>query len=731
MVEDRDDNDDNDEIEESNEADRLDDGVPRFEGRADRLVQVGKVYGGVNISPSPPEKSMPAPHQIGLRVRSYTNNKAQLSGLIQRITPAEQEGEPRLAIVCGGPGSGRSALVTEVAHVLSDDFPDGIFHVSLGARDDELLRVRLAEMLFAVGYSIEAIPASLEGRAGVWRTWSKGKRVLLIADHAITAAQVQALMPGPGRSSIVVIRSGTVSGLASKDAEVNMEPMSDASARVLLGKLAPKVDLEADQEAVDNLLRHCEGWVIALKAVGVLLEDMAPTKLAGKLNKSGRMLRTLSPHDGVALRPVLGAAYERLDGNDLARACYRLLGAHPHDAGVTAEAVGAILADDGVDEIDEDDAESALMALVRVGLAVESSPERWQIASPNLVGPHAAELLEEAGDGGAVRRRILAYYLSRTLACSQAWMPDRIWLKEIWDVLPEPEPDREAAKVWLRAERTNLRAMVELAYALGELDSACQMAIALWPLHDQDKHTNEMISVCNLAASAADVIAAPLAASLVRQQLAFGYRERRDFDQAAKVLRAAMQNAEDAGSELAYYSAMEACGLVLRDQDESEQALRLLKENYEFAQRSDDPRRAALAAFHYGTVSRDMEEMESLFDSAAAQLSREPYNLAKIALWRGRRMIDFGRQAEANEALAEAAERAKTGGWHHERVRACRALADLARARRDVEAERLHLTTGLEISQVRGLGAERDEIIDRLEEMPPLPQRPSRPPAAN
>lgn len=703
-------------VENRDDRGEMDGGISRFEGRIDKLVQAGQVHGNINVFHAPPERPKAPPHQIGLPVRPYANNKVQLRRATELLTPAEHDGPPRIALVCGGPGSGRSALATEVANELAPRFPDGVFVARLGVRDDELTQARLGELLSAVGYDLDPIPANLEGRVGMWRTWSKGKQLLLVLDDAITRAQVETLLPGPGRSAVAVVRSGPVGQLVEPDREVHMEPMSDESARALLSKLAPNVELGADPEAVAALLARCEGSVIALRAVGLLLEDVPPDRLAEKLGDAERALRTLSRFEDAAVAAVFDTAYDRLHSSRLAQECYRFLGAHPAGAGVTADAVGAIL------ERNADDTEFALNELVRAGLAARIEPERYELAS-SLVRPHATTLLIRAGEEENVRRRIVTYYLDRVLSCSRAWMPDRIWLGEIWgDELPEPEPDPEVARAWLRAERTNLAEAVGCAYELGELESVCKFAIALWPLHDQDKYTRDLVNVCSRAAEAADKGNMPLAASLVRQQWAFGLREQRELAKADKVLATAMQDAQEAESEPAFYSAMEARGLVFREQGRSEQAWQLLWENHEFATTSGDLRRAALAAFHFATVAREQAEAEALFDEAAVELHEEPYNLAKIALWRGRRLIDFGRREEAAEMLVVAAERARTGGWHNERVLACLALARLARVRRDIETERLHLTTALEIAHVRGFGAHSDEIMDRLEELPPLPR---------
>lgn len=692
--------------------------MSRYDGPIDKFVQVRNAHGDININCGPPDHPKPPPRQVGPPVRPYVNNRPQLSKLKELLTPGEIA-EPRIALVRGGPGSGRSALVTEVANDRMDDFPDGVFAVRFGSRDDELARLRLGELLMAVGFDSERIPDSVEGRSGWWRSWSRDKSVLLILDDVVRASQVRALRPGRGRSAVAVVDAGFgwASELGGPDREVQMEPMSDETALTLLKELTADPAMDAASEDVARLLSRCAGSVTALTAVGLLLREKSPARLARMLAKAETALRALSQHDDVAVAAVFDAAYHRLDHDALAQSCYRLLGVHPLGAGVTADAVAAILGTDSIE------AEFALDRLVRVGLAVELVPERYQIASPQLVRPHAALLLRNSGEEENVKRRIIAHYLMRAVACSRAWMPRRIWLSELWgEDLPEPERDREEACEWLRTERANLLGAVEMAYALEELDSVCRFAVALWPLHNEDKFTADMVTVCGRAAHAADELAMPLVASVVRQQLAFAHRERRDFDRAVEIAETARRNAEEAGSELAYYSAVETLGLVHRDQGDPERAWQRLKENYEFAQGSDDPRRAALAVLHFGSVARDPRQADALFDQAAAELDEEAYNSVKVALWRGRRMVDFGRLDEAAGVLADVAERAEAGSWNNEHMQACRALAELARARHDVESERAHLTRALEIAQVWGFGAHRDEVIARLEQMPPLPR---------
>ena len=55
----------------------------------------------------------------------------------------------------------------------------------------------LASLLLAAGVAAQAIPAGLDARAGLWRDFLAGKKILLVLDDAAGHEQVGRCCPAP------------------------------------------------------------------------------------------------------------------------------------------------------------------------------------------------------------------------------------------------------------------------------------------------------------------------------------------------------------------------------------------------------------------------------------------------------------------------------------------------------------------------------------------------------
>ena len=106
-------------------------------------------------------------------------------------------------------GIGKTALAVHAAHRLAARFPDGHFFLPLHAHTPGQQPVApadaLASLLLTTGVSAGSIPPGLEPRAAMWRDYLAGKRVLLLLDDAAGHEQVRPLLPGTGRSLVLVM----------------------------------------------------------------------------------------------------------------------------------------------------------------------------------------------------------------------------------------------------------------------------------------------------------------------------------------------------------------------------------------------------------------------------------------------------------------------------------------------------------------------------------------------
>jgi hypothetical protein len=120
---------------------------------------------------------------------------------------------PHLIAISGAEGAGKT---TAALHWLGrHDWPDGTLYADLAMTGDTPVTAQsvLASWLPILGIPDEHVPADIWELAALYRSLVSGKRLGVLLDGALSAAQARALIPnGP---SVVVVTSRTpLTGLA-------------------------------------------------------------------------------------------------------------------------------------------------------------------------------------------------------------------------------------------------------------------------------------------------------------------------------------------------------------------------------------------------------------------------------------------------------------------------------------------------------------------------------------
>src|SRR6185295_10920088 len=93
------------------------------------------------------------------------------------------EAPTSIAVLTGPPGIGKTALAVHWAHRIATQFPDGQLYADLRASTAARSPARvLHAFLEAFGVPASGIPASMDARAGLWRSLVADKRVLIVVD---------------------------------------------------------------------------------------------------------------------------------------------------------------------------------------------------------------------------------------------------------------------------------------------------------------------------------------------------------------------------------------------------------------------------------------------------------------------------------------------------------------------------------------------------------------------
>ena len=146
----------------------------------------------------------------------------------------------------GWPGSARPPWRCTRHTGSPGSFPDGQIFLPLHAHTPGQRPVdpadALASLLRAAGIGAQAIPAGLDARAGCWRDYLAGKKVLLVLDDATGHEQVRPLLPGTAGSLVLITSRRRLTALEDA-AVISLDTMPPDEAAQLLARLAARPDV--------------------------------------------------------------------------------------------------------------------------------------------------------------------------------------------------------------------------------------------------------------------------------------------------------------------------------------------------------------------------------------------------------------------------------------------------------------------------------------------------------
>jgi DNA-binding SARP family transcriptional activator len=241
----------------------------------------------------------------------FTGRVAAIEALARRM-PATSLA---VTVICGPPGIGKTALAVKAGHLASAEFPDGQLYAGLGGvgRAREPVEI-LGELLRSVGVPEARMPAGLAERSALYRSVLAGRRVLLIADDAGSAAQVRPLLPGTAGSAVLVTSTSRLADLEG-GSNLSVTGLSTDEAVALLGKIAGTKRIEAEPGAAAAIAVACGGLPLAVRIAGARLAanpGRPLADLAAAISDSRRVLAELSIGD-LSVSQRMDTAWRALD----------------------------------------------------------------------------------------------------------------------------------------------------------------------------------------------------------------------------------------------------------------------------------------------------------------------------------------------------------------------------------------------------------------------------------
>ncbi|QKV73233.1 tetratricopeptide repeat protein [Amycolatopsis sp. Hca4] len=509
-------------------------------GAAGVVLQAGTITGDVWVAA--PRSPHPVPRQLPPSPSHFTSRAAELAAL-DEVAGQETGGQPALAVLIGPGGVGKTAVAVTWGSRHAGRYPDGQLYADLrgfspgtAVLPDEAL----GAFLRALGVAPEHVPPGLAEQAALFRTLTAGRRLLVLLDNALSAAQVRPLIPASAGCTVVVTSRLRLDGLVSEGARfLDVAPLAQPHAVELVVNAVGRTRVAGELDDVAELATLCGRLPIALRVAAARLASRPRwpvARVVAELGDENSRLSRLSAEGEAPVAATFDWSYRALP--EPAAKLYRLLGEFPGASfGVDVAVAATELADPA----------DGLQQLVDASLLEEVDERRYRFH--DLVRLHARAQRDD--DRFEVLPRVATWYLHAMTRANMVAIPIR------WRVSPVCEQYRtsppafgsgRAALDWLDEQLPNVLAVLEEAAAQRHDEVAWQLCEALWELFLHRKHFPLWLRSHEIGIGAAQRCRNVVAESRLRCQLGRAYLDLGRFEAAEQECGRALELARAAGS---------------------------------------------------------------------------------------------------------------------------------------------------------------------------------------
>lgn len=512
----------------------------------------------------------------------FTGRTAEVAALTDRLANHAEGAPPPVAVVVGAPGVGKSSIAVHAAHAVSAAFPDGQLYLDLAGTSDEPRdpATMLAEVLRVLGINGAGVPDELSARAALYRSLLADRRLLLVLDDAASVDQVRPLVPGTGRSALLITSRRRLPELPCVR-HVDLDVLEQADAVRLFASIVGADRVTREPAHAAAIMRFCGCLPLAVRIAGAKLASRDTWSLSilhERLSDESRLLRELSVGE-LAVQTNFALSLRHLPAR--AVRAFRLLGLLG-PCTVPGWVLGPLL--------DEDEADETLDLLVDANLLRQAGTDL-------LGGPRYRmhDLLRAYAVAGAADIDAAEQHAAMTRLLG-AWL----WLAErAVDRLP-PSLFRPPAGMSPRTP----------------VSGAVLRRVVANPLAWFDSERRALVGAVKLAADGGlDEQAWELAATAVSY-----YDHRSHYEDWQDVHQVALAPVRAAGNRLGEAVLLRAFGQVHLYRDHYDQAVAMLTRSERLFAEVGDKRGEALAIAGLGSVHRARGDIDAALDKAKEAL---------------------------------------------------------------------------------------------------------------
>ena len=478
------------------------------------------------------------PRQLPAHAPHFIGRAAELAALDDLLDTAIDAGTDAggtvvISAISGAGGIGKTWLALHWAYQHLDRFPDGQLFVDLRgfAPVGEPMTPATAVRGFLDGLGVAPgrIPAGLDAQVALYRSTLAGKRMVIVLDNAVDAAQITPLLPSsPGCAVLVTSRRYLPSLVTSHHARhIQLGVLTETEARHLLRARLGTDRVESDGEiaAVETLLACCGGFPLALGIVigrALAHPEFPLSVLAAELSDTTSALGALDDGDAAASLPaVLSWSVRALTSEQIR--VFGLVGIAP-GPDISLPAAAALTA------LSTRQARAVLRKLEHASLVQQHLPGRYRMH--DLIRRYATDTATPEVREPALRR-VMDFYTQTAHTADLRLRPHRPPIRldpPKPSVHPPPLPDVTAALAWLDIEHPVLLAAQHTAAGQAWHATVWQLAWTLETFQARRGHRHDRLAVWEAALDAAAHLPDPTTRIIAHRTLGhahanLGYRE--------------------------------------------------------------------------------------------------------------------------------------------------------------------------------------------------------------
>ena len=260
-------------------------------------------------SAQPPEVSS-RPMQLPSDLLNFVGREEYISEIASIV---ESDRAPIIISASGMGGIGKTTLTIRLAHLLRDNFPDGVLWARVDASD---IMTILAGFAQSYGLDVSHL-TDIESRGAAVRSLLARKQALVILDNVESSDQVIPVIPGTGKSVVLMTTRrrdlATLKGWHS----VEVDRFTTSEAISLLSRILGNSRVENELESAIELVELLGNLPLAVSlAAGHLASapGLSISGYIGLLEDEQRQLNVLQDEHN-SVRASLGISYQQLEAS--------------------------------------------------------------------------------------------------------------------------------------------------------------------------------------------------------------------------------------------------------------------------------------------------------------------------------------------------------------------------------------------------------------------------------